>query len=107
MESSEIDLSEFQEENQNAGAAGGGGNDNNGDANDARGDGNDNRDANDGKLLLTNFPLNILTWLSLVMHWLIIQQEIKQMDLTPRERDKLTEKMVRCPYPIYLEIIYW
>ncbi|QCE13236.1 DNA replication licensing factor MCM6 isoform X2 [Vigna unguiculata] len=48
VESSEIDLSEFQEENQNAGAAGGGGNDNNGDANDARGDGNDNRDANDG-----------------------------------------------------------
>ncbi|XP_027942511.1 DNA replication licensing factor MCM6 isoform X1 [Vigna unguiculata] len=47
VESSEIDLSEFQEENQNAGAAGGGGNDNNGDANDARGDGNDNRDAND------------------------------------------------------------
>ncbi|WVZ21309.1 hypothetical protein V8G54_008631 [Vigna mungo] len=48
VESSEIDLSEFQEENQNAGAAGGVGNENNGDANGAGGDGNDNRDANDG-----------------------------------------------------------
>ncbi|ESW10876.1 hypothetical protein PHAVU_009G245600 [Phaseolus vulgaris] len=55
VESSEIDLSEFQEENQNAGAVGGDGNDNNGDANggggDANGgggDANDNRDANDG-----------------------------------------------------------
>ncbi|XP_014502219.1 DNA replication licensing factor MCM6 isoform X2 [Vigna radiata var. radiata] len=48
VESSEIDLSEFQEENQNAGAAGGVGNENNRDANGAGGDGNDNRDANDG-----------------------------------------------------------
>ncbi|KAG2398472.1 hypothetical protein LR48_Vigan468s005900 [Vigna angularis] len=48
VESSEIDLSEFQEENQNAGAAGGVGNENNGDANGAGGDGNDNRDSNDG-----------------------------------------------------------
>ncbi|BAT80237.1 hypothetical protein VIGAN_02323500 [Vigna angularis var. angularis] len=47
VESSEIDLSEFQEENQNAGAAGGVGNENNGDANGAGGDGNDNRDSND------------------------------------------------------------
>lgn len=61
MESSEIDLSEFQEENQNAGAVGGDGNDNNGDANGGGGDANDNRDANDGKLLLTHFPLTIIT----------------------------------------------
>ncbi|CAJ1975973.1 unnamed protein product [Sphenostylis stenocarpa] len=49
VESSEIDLSEFQEENQNDGAVGGDGNDNNGDVNDRGGDGDDNnRDANDG-----------------------------------------------------------
>lgn len=72
VESSEIDLSEFQEENENAGAVGGDGNDNNGDANGRGGDGNENRGANDGKLLLTHFPLTIITLLSLVMHWVII-----------------------------------